>query len=114
MGVDPLQGPGDPWAGTTPWISFSPPDGSVQDFLGPILAVDRVLQDLYQILYAIQDVEDSLQDINVPGIDHHTLRLSDQVRRLIAATQLHKRRLTNKIPAQPPCVLDHSPLSTRL
>ena len=69
--------------------SFSPPDGSVQDFLGPILAVDRVLQDLYQILYAIQDVEDSLQDINVPGIDHHTLRLSDQVRRLIAATQLH-------------------------
>ena len=24
MGVDPLQGPGDPWATTTPWISFSP------------------------------------------------------------------------------------------
>ena len=23
-GCDPLQGPGDPWAGTTPWISFSP------------------------------------------------------------------------------------------
>ena len=23
-GCDPLQGPGDPWATTTPWISFSP------------------------------------------------------------------------------------------
>ena len=64
MGVDPIA---RAWRPMGKNDSFSPPDGSVQDFLGPILAVDRVLQDLYQILYAIQDVEDSLQDINVPG-----------------------------------------------
>ena len=28
MGVDPLQGPGDPSATTTPWISFSPSPGT--------------------------------------------------------------------------------------
>ena len=30
--ADPLQGSGDPWASTTPWLSFSPPAGTQSGF----------------------------------------------------------------------------------
>lgn len=70
-----------------------PLDGSIQDHLAPLFAVDRALQDLYRLLYDAQEVEETIQDLNVPGLPPHLYRVTEHVRRLILATEIHKRRL---------------------
>ena len=69
------------------------PITSIQELLGPLVRVDRFLQDLYTTLYFIQDLEDTLEDLQIPGIALPVHHLSDQVQRLITATRLHKLRV---------------------
>eukprot|EP00435_Cladocopium_sp_Y103_P067526 s1265_g30.t1 len=66
---------------------------SLQQMMHPILIADRQIQDLYQCLSILTDIEDYLEDHDVPAAllsVRHTLRF---LRRSIADLSIHRLQL---------------------
>ena len=64
----------------------------MQAYLAPLLHIDRVIQNLYEVMYELQELEDVLTDMTIPGITPPMLDLAAPVRRIIAAAKVHRLR----------------------
>ena len=63
---------------------------SIQVYLAPLLQIDRVIQDLQEVKYELQDLEETLADLNLPGVTPPMLALSMPIQRLLTAAKLHR------------------------
>ena len=72
------------------------PITSMQAYLAPLLHTDRVIQDLYEVMFELQELDDILTTMNLPGITPPMLvimlGLAAPVRRIIAAAMVHRLR----------------------
>ena len=68
------------------------PMASMQAYLAPLLHIDRVIQNLYEVMFELQELEDVLTAMNLPGITPPMLDLAAPVRRIIAAAKVHHLR----------------------
>ena len=68
------------------------PMASMQAYLAPLLHIDRVIQNLYEVMFELQELEDVLTAMNLPGITPPMLGLAAPVRRIIAAAMVHRLR----------------------
>ena len=66
---------------------------SIQVYGAPLLHIDRVIQDLQQVMYELQDLEDTVADLNLPGITPSMLALSMPYGRILTAAKLHRLRI---------------------
>jgi hypothetical protein len=74
-------------------LAVVPAPRSIQQLLAPIIAIDRVQQEMEKCLYELSDVEDDLLDLNIYGVPHMLRNLTHQLRMVITQVKIHKLRL---------------------
>ena len=74
-------------------LAVVPAPRSIQQLLAPIIAIDRVQQEMEKCLYELSDVEDDLLDLNIYGVPPMLRNLTHQLRMVITQVKIHKLRL---------------------
>ena len=74
-------------------LAVVPAPRSIQQLLEPILAIDRIQQQMEQCLYELDGLEDDLRDLNIYGVPPMLRTLTNQLRLVITQVKIHKLRL---------------------
>ena len=66
---------------------------TIQQLLAPIIAIERVQQEMEKCLYELSDAEDDLLDLNIYGVPPMLRNITHQLRSAITQVKIHKLRL---------------------
>ena len=74
-------------------LAVVPAPRSIQQLLAPIIAIERVQQEMEKCLYELSDAEDDLLDLNIYGVPPMLRNITHQLRSAITQVKIHKLRL---------------------